>query len=237
MTTARQARETATRTRKERELARRTADRELLRRLRDTLRASQRLKRERFREVVSVCRQARAVARERARAFRLQARATALAQIDSERQASRSRCERDKAGVRAREGSSVARALEALELEQKHQASLRRWAKRTPLRRPSVRTISAVAESDSEVEANIPEELVSTWRAVRSRIRGTPRRTRTEAFTEWAAEHAAEVAKFQDKQLDAEIRELVRRESELRERSGTARTYRRMSDAELEVPF
>lgn len=236
MTTARQAREGAKRTRRELELARRAADRKLLQRLREALRSARRLKRERLREVVSVCRQARVVARERARALRAQARAAAHAAIDSDRQASRSRCERDKARVRAQDGSTVTKALEALDAERKHQAALRRWQRRA-VARPSARAVTAIAESDAEVEANIPEDLIGAWRAVKSRIRGTARRSRTEAFIEWASEHAGEVARLQDRQLDAEIRELVAREAELRERSGTARSYRAMSDAELAVPF
>lgn len=237
MTTAAQARAQRKRARQERELARRAADRKHLARLRDALKTAKAMRRERIREVVSTCKHMRGVAREHARALRARYRAIARAEIDAERQASRSRCELSKDETRKKEGPAVDRALEMLAAERQHQATLRRWEKRPPLAK-TPRRISSISESDSEVEANLPDDLINVWRKVKHKIKATPRRTRTESFVEWAAEHAADVAHIQDEQLEREIAELVSQEAELRERTGTKHYYRRATDEELAaVPF
>jgi hypothetical protein len=182
----------------------------------------------------------RGVAREQARALRARYRALARAEIDAQRQASRSRCDASKQEARDKAGTPIERALEALQAERLHQATLRRWAKRPAFAKPA-RAISAIHESDSEVENNLPHDMVLVWRRVKHRIKATPRRTRTESFVEWAHEHAADVAKIQDEQLEQDIAELVSREAELRERTGSMHYYRHAPDADLDtsinVPF
>jgi hypothetical protein len=238
MTTAAQARAEKKRARKEREKARREADRRELERLRATLKTAKQLRLERLREVVSTCKHARLVAREHARALRARYRAMANAKIDGRRQESRNLCEAAKAEARATDAPAIERALQAIAAERRHQATLRRWGKRPGLAKARADRASSIRESDSEVEANLPADLVSVWHKVKNRMRATPRRTRTETFIEWAHEHAAEVARLQDDQLEREIAELVAREEELRERTGTTHYYRNATDAQLAaVPF
>lgn len=236
MATAAQVRAARKRARREREVALRKADRAELAKMREALKVAKHLRRERVREVVSTCKHMRGVAREHARALRARYRALARAEIDADRQASRSRCEASKLEAREKATPTIARALEALQAERQHQATLRRWSKRPAMKRTD--RIRSISESDSEVENNLPIDLVLVWQRVKHRIKATPRRTRTEAFVEWAAEHAAEVARIQDEQLEREIAELVSREAELRERTGSTHYYRHASDQDLEpVPF
>jgi hypothetical protein len=238
VTTAAQARAAKKRARQERERARRKRDRAELAKLREALKLAKQLRRERVREVVSTCRHMRGVAREHARAIRARYRALARAEIDAERQASRSTCEASKLEARAKAAPVIERALEALHAERSHQATLRRWAKRPGLKNTRSKRFDAISESDSEVEANLPSDMVPVWRKVKHKISATPRRTRTESFVEWVSEHAADVAKIQDEQLEREIAELVEREAELRERTGSMHYYRRASDEDLAaVPF
>lgn len=238
MTTAAQARAAKRHARQEREKARRKKDRVELARLRETLKVAKQLRRERVREVVATCKHMRGVAREHAHSLRARYRALARAEIDAERQASRSRCEASKLEAREKSAPPIVRALEALQAERLHQATLRRWAKRPGLKNTRDKRITSINESDSEVEANLPSDLVLVWRKVKHKIRATPRRTRTETFVEWAHEHAADVARIQDDQLEREIAELVSREAELRERTGSMHYYRHASDADLAaVPF
>jgi hypothetical protein len=237
MATAAQTRAARKRARHERELARRKADRAELARLREALKAAKLLRRERVREVVTTCRHMRGVAREHARALRARYRAIMRAEIDSERQAARSQCEASKLKAREKDVPPIERALEALQLERQHQATMRRWEKR-PAFAKQPRKITTITESDSEVENNLPHDLILVWRRVKHRIKATPRRTRTEAFIEWAHEHAADVATIQNEQLEQDIAELVAREAELRERTGSMDYYRNASSADLgDVPF
>jgi hypothetical protein len=99
--------------------------------------------------------------------------------------------------------------------------------------------IDAVRESDSEVENNLPEDLIRVWRAVRTRIKAGARRSRTETFLEWVEEHRGEVQRIIDSQIEREVEELVRNEAELRRRVASPSAYRRMSARELsdDVPF
>lgn len=57
-------------------------------------------------------------------------------------------------------------------------------------------------ESDDEVRSNLPADMVRVFDRVRKHIKGGPRRTRTEAFFEWAEENPGEV--FELMQHDAD---------------------------------
>lgn len=92
-----------------------------------------------------------------------------------------------------------------LELEKLVRAGDRRHVK------GSVRSTAKerAEESDDAVRANIPDDLVPVFNRHRRHIRASPRRTRTEAFLEWAAENPGEVLAEQSAGLDQEIRRMV----------------------------
>lgn len=91
-------------------------------------------------------------------------------------------------------------------------------------------------ESDDEVRSNLPPELVPVFNSVRRHIKGTPRKSRTEAFLQYAEENPGEVfAGMQhraDRELAALLAEQERTERELR-RAGGRRSRTRLAD----VPF
>lgn len=64
-------------------------------------------------------------------------------------------------------------------------------------------------ESDDAVRANLPDELVAVFDKHRRRIKATPRKTRTEAFLQWAEENPEEIWAMQNDTADAEIRRMV----------------------------
>lgn len=245
MRTAKQRSTDAKQARRERELEARKRDKQLLAKLRGHLRSARGVRARRLREVGIACRRARRFTSKRAQAIRAAARAAAQAEIDRARAASRTTCEARKTQARAKSANSVTRALAALEAERAHQATLAVYAK--PLKAAGPRPTGAAkrarareqaAESDSEVEANLPEDMLPVWRAVKKKIKASPRRTRTEAFLEWANEHRADVLRIQDAQIDRDVAELVKHEAELRSRVGSRRYYRTASDAQLDdVPF
>jgi hypothetical protein len=240
--------------RKQRERDARKADRERLRTLRASIRAARVASRERRHEVVVMCRSGRQQARELAKSIRARKRAEAIAEIEAVRSQSRSTCETRK--VQAREGSrdALQRAATALAAEREHQALLRRWENPPELGPRSKRSgggrvrAELAAESDSEVEHNISPELVPVFRRVRARIKSSPRRTRTEAFLEWAQSHPADVLAIVDAQLQRDVDRLIAEEKKLRQQVVKPSTYSRASDADLlrryesysgapEVPF
>jgi hypothetical protein len=93
-------------------------------------------------------------------------------------------------------------------------------------------------ESDDAVRSNLPEDLVPVFDSVRKQIKGTARRTRTEAFLEWAEENPDEVVQVQQAKADRFLRELLAEQK--RHVHGMRKTGRH--DAELarrlaDVPF
>lgn len=190
-------------------------------------------------EIVQSCRQQRIVNRERAKAVRAQHRAAAAAQIAAERADSRKVCNARKTQARAQSSNRLERASKALEIERHHQAHMRRYSK--PAHRVHAKrskAVESITESDSQVEGNIPDELAAVWRRVKGQIKGSPRRSRTEAFFEWVAEHRSDVLRIVDAQVEADVDELVMHEETMRKRVRSPKAYRRMSDQQLaEVPF
>lgn len=227
------------RLRREAEQTARKRDRAKLRELRGHLVHARKLKAQRAREVVIACRHARA----RVTAARKAARARYLHEVaiaqEKNRLASRSKCDARKAKTKDKNASRIARAMRALQAERAHQGTMKTWAQPNPLKRAQhKRRGDSLQESSSEVEHNLPHDLIPVWRAVRSKIGSTKRRSRTETFLEWVAEHAGEVRRILDKQIERDVAELVKHERALRKRVGSPRSYRRMTETQLDdVPF
>jgi len=225
--------------RRERERDLRKRDREALRRLRGHLRHARKYRKDRMRAIVRLCREARTANRERAKAIRAEHRRAAAAEIVQRRDEARGTCEGAKEQLREKVTGSIARAAAALHAEREHQHGMRVWSDRDPLKRKRDRRGDAAraraearAESDSEVEANLPIELLPVWRAIKSKIKEGPRRTRTEAFLQWAHDHPGEVRSYTDRAIEADVARLVAAEAELRDRD--AGYWRRASDAEID---
>jgi hypothetical protein len=241
VTTAAQKNAESKRLRREAEQAARKRDREKLRELREHLRHAKLLRRQRAREVVIACRQARVRLKAARKATRARYLHDLAAAKERERLASRTQCDARKTQVRAKSSSRIDRALRALGHERSHQQTMSVLRDKNPLRAKKlghVRRGDALQESDSEVRGNIPRDLLPVWLAVRSKIKSTPRRSRTETFLEWVQEHQAQVERILDRQIERDVAELVRNEAELRKRVMSPRAYSRMSSRELsDVPF
>ena len=82
-------------------------------------------------------------------------------------------------------------------------------------------------EDDHAVEANLPSSLVPVFRKVKSRIKGGPRKSRTEAFLEWAEEHPDEAIEVQqaaaDRDVEAWVREYEQQGQGMRRRTRSKR--------------
>ncbi len=96
-------------------------------------------------------------------------------------------------------------------------------------------------EDDDAVRNNLPPELVSVFDKHRRSIKGSARRSRSEAFLEWAAENPDEVLLVQQAEADKALHELLKQERELGRTVRSASRYKKPT-AELakllaEVPF
>jgi hypothetical protein len=129
------------------------------------------------------------------------------------------------------------RAAHELRAERHYQADLRRIEQANALAKRAARKPSSVerrSESDDEVRANIPPEWAALFERVKGLIKGDTRRSRTEAFLQYAEEHPGELLASHDDAADVEIAELERRQAEL---APYARSRRYTPDELSAVPF
>lgn len=84
-------------------------------------------------------------------------------------------------------------------------------------------------ESDDEVRSNLEPDMVPVFNAVRKHIKGAARKSRTEAFLQWAEENPGEVYDLMQHDADKYLAQL------LAEEARTTRELRRRSVAG--VPF
>lgn len=129
-------------------------------------------------------------------------------ELAAERDAAQAQCRSatDRATRRGDAGITAARG--ALSAEKLEQRTRKIWVE--PRRQRDARSrAERRAESDDEVAHNIERELVPIWQKLRHRIRGSERRSRTEAFLEYVHDHSAEIAELREKLIEAEIERLV----------------------------
>ena len=69
-------------------------------------------------------------------------------------------------------------------------------------------------EDDDAVTRNLPGELVPVFLAVKKKIKAGPRRSRTEAFLEWAEENPGEILALQEADAEQHLRDLLKAQKE-----------------------
>ena len=122
-----------------------------------------------------------------------------------------SRKRRDDLVALAREYRLIRRAELASERSQRASGAKRRGP-----------GIARVQESDDEVRANIPPELRALWERTKGRLRGSARRSRTEAFLEYAEAHPDEAIEAIDVPDEDELEASARAYYEKRARANPA---------------
>jgi hypothetical protein len=199
----------------ERDLRKKARDK--LRELAAKLKEARRARKERLREASERCRAERLAVRERVRALRLEALDRLRQQVLSERLAARDACTVRRSEVQASAKTSLERARGELDAERAYQADLRRIERANRVARATMpKTTKAVrrSESDDEVRANLPPDLVPLFERVKRSIKAGPRQSRTEAFLKYAEEHPGEVLEVLEDATDAMIRDLERQQRE-----------------------
>ena len=68
------------------------------------------------------------------------------------------------------------------------------------------------------MRANIPRGLVKVFDKVRRHIKGSDRKSRTEAFLEWVEENPGEVYAIQERAAEVDVRKMVASERRRRSR-------------------
>lgn len=192
---------------KQHEREQRAASKRRLAELRAELRRKKKDKRARLAAVKAHCRAERVAAGERVRMMREAARLEASERAARMRADARSSCvvERDAVAI------DLERAKAAVEAEKKRQAEARSQARaeriwsRSDKSAPRSSARTRRSESDDEVRANLPPEYLGAFERVRRQIKGSARKSRTEAFLEWLEEHPEEVFAGIDDQTDAMI--------------------------------
>lgn len=136
--------------------------------------------------------------------------ATAKARCAERRAAARSSCDVDLAAATGI-AVDIAAARAARDKEAKDQREIRGILRAN---KKSARATKAErrSESDDEVMQNIPPELVPLWGRVGPKIKGSARRSRTEAFLEYAESHPSEIIGAEEDATDALIAELEARQ-------------------------
>jgi hypothetical protein len=101
-------------------------------------------------------------------------------------------------------------------------------------------------ESDDAVRSNLPADLVPVFELVKKKIKAGPRRSRTEAFLEWAEENPGEIVAVQQAQADAYLTQLLAEEKSHYKAMRKTGRYKRDADvlrralsgtADDEAPF
>lgn len=130
--------------------------------------------------------------------------------------------------IRAREGGAqeVLRRRGELEEERRYEQQIRNADRPRRLRST---TRERGQESDDAVRSNLAPDMVPVFDAVRKHIKGSPRKSRTEAFLQWAEENPGEVYDLMQRDADRYLAGL------LAEQERTQRELRRRSVAG--VPF
>ena len=204
-------------------------DRARLRLLRAQINAARVERRHLLQAARSQCRDARSSLKHR----QAEERAALVAHQRAERAKGREACAVgiDRAKI---EGTTAERSAFA---EYADARALRRQLASTERKRAQQRTTKRerTAEDDDEVRSNLPAELVPVFDLVAKQIKAGPRRSRTEAFLEWAEEHPEEIYSVQQAEADQHLARLIRDHEEHGRAMRKAGRYRQSPDKMREM--
>ncbi|HEX7235464.1 MAG TPA: hypothetical protein VF405_00805 [Gammaproteobacteria bacterium] len=203
--------------RAKRQLAR-AADRDRLAAVRRRLRELRHARPERLRAIRTYCRTGRENVRAAVKRLREEVRAELAQRVQAMRDAQRGDCARTKATTKRELDSRIVTAARELEQQRAHmKAEYGRKGGRGRVSAAQARK-ERREESDDEVRRNLPPELLTVWERVRGAIRPSPRRTRTEAFLEWAEENPDAVHAIVYEDVDRQVAELIREQQAIERR-------------------
>jgi hypothetical protein len=218
-------------------------DRALLAKLRAKVRDVKRRRREAMAKIVGACRvgrvRARARAKERVKALRDELRETIRQVRIDEKLRARAACNARKSKVRAAGLSAREKRRAILKAERIYQRQVsnadRRIRRQENRNRRRTSAAERAQESDDDVRQNIPPELLDVFERVKRGIKGSDRRSRSEAFVEWVEENPREVLNMQNDINDRAVARLVREQQTLERDLRDPDRYR--PDDDDDIPF
>lgn len=167
---------------------------------------------ERMRVIRELCRSGHAAARARARELREETMARLRREIATLRAAQRSQCSTTRTNERAAVAKEI--ATKQAELFEARSSFRTNYGKR----RSRTTATERREESRHDVISNLPAELVPVFKRVEKGIKGGPRRSRTEAFLEWAEENPDEVHGILYAEADRDVARMIREHEQLERR-------------------
>lgn len=186
-----------------------------------------------LREARGSCRAARAALVEQQRGERT----SLFERHRGERIAERATCSAGKESAKTKGTEAEAEAKREVRLERAMQRRGRSDAK------ARVRSTAKERrqEDDYAVRNNLPPELRAVFDKVGKKIKGTEKKTRTEAFLDWAEENPEELLAVQQAEADRELKQLLKQQREQGRTVRNAKRYK-LPPEELEkllaeVPF
>lgn len=181
----------------------------------------------------ATCRSNRYALRGHLKAERARMLAELRANLALQKAAAKSDCAARRAAAREMAIGAVARKRVDVAEYRAYLSKLRRL-KRNYAADKRVTARERASESDDDVRQNIEPHLHGLFERVKRSIKGSPRKTRSEAFLEYVEAHPHEYLDAIDDKTRALVRELEQREKRLAKTS----RKRRFTAAELaEVPF
>jgi hypothetical protein len=220
--------------RKRREAHLKQRDRSTLRELATRIRHHKTNRRARLQEIRGICKLGRQQLRERVAKLRSETLEQLRDTIARLREAERDKCRTTQAAERATLAKQIDDARRELELERM------RFRERYGRKAGRTTALERRQESDSEVEHELPSELVAVWRKVKRNIKQRPRMSRAESFLHWAEENPDEVHSVLYAQADRDVARLIAEHEKVERRLAKTRGY---EDPEAEaaalagVPF
>jgi molybdenum-dependent DNA-binding transcriptional regulator ModE len=147
-------------------------------------------------------------------------------------------CATGKGGAKQKGLELEQNAKRTLKEERVFQRQIRNAGKAQPVRSTARERRQ---EDDDAVRSNLPAELVPVFEKHRKAFKDTAKRSRTEAFLEWAEENPDEILLVQQSEADRGLRELLKQQRELGRDVRNARRYKQTPEelAQLlaAVPF
>jgi len=165
-------------------------------------------KRQRVKHARALCKRARLQLRDRLQERRRLERERLKREAIAAKHAERATCQARRAVAKRSGGADVAEAAAALKVARTAQKAARKAAARRV--KLDVPRSARIHESDDSARRDIPAELQGVWDRVKGRFKSGGRRSRAEAFLEWAEENPHEVVELQSDTADREVARLVR---------------------------
>lgn len=212
----------------------RARERAEIARLRLELDHAKERKRRLVREARAMCKRARLKLRDKLRERRRLERERLKAEAAAARRAERGGC-KARCSVARIQGE---REVQKVKTELVATRAAQRLAARQASRKtPTVPKIARVQESDEAARRDIPPELQGVWDQMKGRFKTGGRRSRAEAFLEWAEENPGEIVAMQSSDADREVARLVREHEAAQKRSRLRKTKAEIAEELKAIPF